>query len=107
MARQGINYRKLPEGGGNPRQVAYAVNLAMDGKLNCKGSVTLAASATQTVVKDYRAGVGSTVLLTPRTANAASAASALYVLEITQNGFTLGHASSANTDQTFDYVVLG
>ena len=107
MARKGVNYRKLPEPGGTARSVAQVVNALVDGKMNVKGSLTLTASTTTTTITDYRVGTNSAIFLMPTTANAAAAASTTYVSAIGQNDFTVTHANNAQTDRTFDYVVLG
>jgi hypothetical protein len=79
------------------------------GKLACTGTVTLAASATSTSVADLRAGANSFFGLCPLTANAASAQAAgnVYVSTRAKQSFVLTHPSSASTDKTFSYVVLG
>ena len=102
----------LPPQGGTPRDAANAINQALKGKINCVGTVTLAASAAGTVVNNALVGSGSVVLLFPQTAHAAAeigngtiyAAPADYV-----NGtsFKLTHANNVQTDRVFGYCVLG
>jgi hypothetical protein len=99
----------LPVGGGDARQIAAVVNRLGQGKLNCTGSITLAASAASTTVADPRASGTSVVLLMPRTANAAAEIGngTLYVSGRTKGSFTIAHANNAQADRTFDYAVIG
>lgn len=90
------------------RQIAQAVNNQLGGKLNATASITLTASATSTTIIDSRIGANTFIGFTPRTLNASTAwTSGLYV-SIKQNGqATITHASSPNTDQTFDLLLIG
>jgi len=93
------------------QQTASAVRLAMAGKLNATGSITLTANAATTALNDSRLTVDSVVLFDPTTANAAAelAAGTLYVLTANRNNlaWTLTHANAASADRTFRYVILG
>tara|TARA_R100001463_G_scaffold42137_1_gene88522 strand:- start:4889 stop:5212 length:324 start_codon:yes stop_codon:yes gene_type:complete len=104
-----FNYVKLPSDGATPRQVAFAVNLLIDGKFNSTGSVTLTASAASTAVTDYRAGPDSVILFTPTTANAAAeqGGGTMYLSARAKQGFTITHANNSQTDRTFLYIVIG
>jgi hypothetical protein len=86
------------------RQIVAGI---MDGKINATGAVTLTASDTTTTLTDPRIGAGSVILFMAMTANAKTAAANLYVSARTSGSATLTHASSANVDQTFGYVILG
>jgi len=99
----------LPVTGGDARQVAAVVNRLAQGKLNCSGSVTLAAGAASTSVSDARGTAASVILLMPTTANAAAELSSgtLYVAARVKGGFTLAHANSAQTDRVFGYALIG
>ena len=102
----------LPPQGAGARDVATALNLAIKGKLNCVGTVTLAANVATTVVSNPLVGLNSVVMLFPQTAHAAAelgngtiyAAPAGYV---NKTSFTLTHANNAQTDRVFGYVLLG
>jgi|SRR6185312_16831274 len=102
----------LPPQGAGPRDIATALNQAIKGKLNCVGTVTLAANVASTVVNDALVGVGSVVLLFPQTAHAAVelgngtiyAAPGDYV---TKTSFTLTHANNSQTDRVFGWALLG
>jgi hypothetical protein len=52
---------------------------------------------------------GSTPILTPMTAAAATeaASGALYISTVANNSFTITHTSSATTGRTFRYAILG
>lgn len=89
------------------RTVRDVLALAMLGKLNAVGTVTLTASSTTTTLTDPRIGAESVILFMPTTANAKTAAANLYVSARASGSATLTHSSSANVDQTFGYVVLG
>ena len=91
------------------RKIAQAANLALGGKLNCTGSVTLTPSAGSTAVTDARASANSVILLSPLTAHAAAELSAgtLYISARTAGSFTLTHANNAQNDRIFAYALIG
>ena len=103
------NFRRLPSEATNPREVSQVVNNILEGKLNSTGSFTCTASAATTAVTDFRAGKESVILLMPTTANAASelGAGTIFVSTRAKQSFTVTHANNAQTDRTFDYVVIG
>ena len=106
MANQ---YRRLPQDGASPRQVAEVVNRALDGGINATGSVTLTASAASTVVADKRLSATSFFALMPTTANASAEAGngTIYVSSQGKQTLTLTHANNGQTDRTYRYVILG
>ena len=65
--------------------------------------------ATTTVVTDKNCAAGSTPLLTPVTANAATEVGngTLYVSAVANGSFTITHANSATTGRTFLYALHG
>ena len=95
--------------GTDARGLTAILNRINLGKLNCAGTLTLAAGQTATVVADSRAGAGSFIGLVPLTANAAAeiAAGTLYLSSRSSGSFELTHASSAATDRHFAFVILG
>jgi hypothetical protein len=97
----------IPDTGQHLRLVSTSLNNTINGKLNSTGSITLTASATSTTLTDARIGGNSVILFTPTTANAATALANLYVSARTEGSATLTHASSANTDQSFSYCIIG
>lgn len=91
-----------------PRQIADVVNNIMRGKQNNTAEVTLANSATSTVVTNYVVGPKSVIIFMPITSDAATeqAAGGFYVSAQQNNQFTITH-SSTTTTRTFRYVVVG
>ena len=97
----------VPDQSVHLRMLSLALNNTIAGKVNSTGSATLTASATTTVLTDERIGSGSVILFMPTTANASTAYANLYVSARIEGSATLTHSSSANTDQTFGYVIFG
>lgn len=91
------------------RKIAETANLAMDGKINATGSVTLAANAATTTLSDVRIGRMTKVILVPTTANAAAALATTYMTAPNANtgAAVINHANNAQTDKTFGYALLG
>lgn len=83
-------------------RLAQALNRLIAG-LTVKGTVTLTAGTTATVVSDPRLGVESVVGLTPTTATAA--AETPYVT-VASGQLTITHANAATLDRTFMYWAL-
>jgi len=83
------------------QKIAHVLNLAMSGKLNCTGEVTLTANDISTTVTDARVSGYSTIVFDPLTANAAAelAAGTMYVAEADRLGgsFTITHTNAAST----------
>lgn len=101
-------YRKLPNMGGTPREVAEVVNNLVEGKVNSTGAFQLTASSTTTTIIDYRVSENSVILWTPKSSDAAQELSHLYLSSVGKQTFTLTHRSNANTDTIlFHYAVLG
>lgn len=71
-----------------------------------RGEITLTANATTTTLTDAHIGPTRKVLLIPKTANAAAIANTVYIGTIADATATITHASDANTDKTFHYVVI-
>ena len=71
--------------------------------------MTLAAGAAATVVNDGNCATGSTPLLTPATASAATeiGSGTLFVSKVANGSFTIAHANSAAAGRTFLYAILG
>ena len=103
------NFRRLSPLANDAREVATIVSNILDGKINATGSVTLTASAASTAVTEDRAGATSVILFMPTTANAAAeqAAGGMYVSSRGKQTFTITHANNAQTDRTYDYIVIG
>jgi hypothetical protein len=99
--------QKLTPSDENPRRIASALNRVIEGRTDNYGSVTLRAGETTTTVTDQNASENSTIVLSPRTANAAAALATTYVGSKLNKSFVLTHASNSQTDKTFDYAVIG
>lgn len=85
-------------------------NSMLGGKLNATiPGVTLTANAAQTVIQDYRIGGSSVLLFVPKTANAATEiGNGTFILgEPVSGSVAIGHANNAQTDRTFDAVIIG
>lgn len=89
------------------RKLAQGLNAVLDGKINATGTFTFTANSATTALSDARIGPASVILLQPTTVNAATAMNTWYVSARTNGGATLTHSNNAQSDRTFDYVVLG
>lgn len=104
----GFNYQSLPQQGAKTlRQISEVVNNILKGKLNNVGSVTLANGAATTTLSDTRIGGNSRLAFTARTANAAAIAASVYYDTPGKMTVVIHHTNTANTDQTFDFSILG
>lgn len=98
----------MPDSAQHRRKLGESLKNAMAGKINATTSVTLTANATSTTLIDNRIGANTHITFSPRTADAVTAQiSGLYVASKKAGHATLAHASSANTDQTFDVLLIG
>lgn len=79
------------------------------GRSNAVGSVTLTVSVATTTVTTSNCAVGSTPILTPTTANAATEVGngTMYVSAVANGSFTITHANAATTGRTFLYAIVG
>lgn len=90
-------------------RIVQTVRQLCEGRSNATGTVTLAASAATTTVANGNCGVGSIIMLTPQTANAAAALATTYILasNVTAEQFIISHANNAQTDKIFGYEIRG
>ena len=88
-------------------QVITLFDIIFDGKINSLGTVTITANSNSTIVTDRRIGVDSSLLLIPKTANAAAALANIYQEVIDKFQITLHHANNSQTNRDFKYVILG
>ena len=100
---------QLPASEKKPENIVRALNQLAQGRGDNRGSVTLAAGATSTTVANQFCGENSAVILSPRSATAATAigAGVVYVSAVVNGGFTLTHDSKSDLDRTFDYIFVG
>ena len=91
------------------KKIILAIQNLAAGRSNAVGSVTLATGAATTVVADKNCAAGSTPLLTPTTANAATEIGngTMYVSTVANGSFTITHANSVTAGRTFLYAILG
>ena len=90
----------------DPARIVRAIRELFEGRSNAVGTFTLTANATTTVVAAPNCAVGSTVLLSPRTAHAANDMATTSVVAA-KGSFTVTHANNGRNDRTFGYVCLG
>lgn len=89
------------------RLIARNLNLIEQGKQTNTGSFTLTASTTTTTVSDSRVGINSVVIPFPTSATAAAEFGTIYISNTTKEQFTVTHANTADSDKTFNYIVIG
>ena len=73
------------------------------------GEVTLSPNTTSTVVNNSNVTSNSSIVLFPTSANAAAnfTDGNMYIAAKTPgSGFTITHTNDANTDKTFDYIII-
>ena len=91
------------------KKIVLAIQQLAAGRSNAVGTVTLATGSSATMVSTPNCATGSTPILTPATANAATELGngTMYVSAVTNGSFTITHANSATSGRTFFYAILG
>lgn len=98
----------------SPDKVIRVVNQLAQGKINPVGTVTLRNGQTTTTLLNNAINPACVILFSAQTADAAAVAASLWY-DLTsipfsnvgsQGQITLHHSNTANTDQTFGYVVF-
>lgn len=86
-----------------------AINQLAQGRSNAVGTATLTINVATTTVTAINCGSGSTVILTPTTANAAAefGNGTIRVSTVANGSFTITHANNANADRTFLWAAFG
>lgn len=98
----------LPTNGtSNPRDIAMAVNAALAGRTNNGGQVALQANATSTIIQDPRIGPQSKLFFMALSANAALAQKDLYVASVGKGEAIIHHSDNAQTDRSFNLLIIG
>lgn len=87
-------------------KLKLSINFLMNGKMNNTGEVTLTPNASSTTVTNNLCNVNSVILYSPVTSNAGQHLQTSYVVAGDKE-FTIYHNSSANTDKTIRYVIIG
>lgn len=91
----------------NLRTIVQAVRMLATGRSLAKGTISLAAGVTTTTVTAEWVGDTDTILLSPVTANAASAVATTYLSTVANGSFILTHANAGTTDRTFRWHSAG
>ena len=91
------------------RRLADVANGARRGKLNSVGTVTWTESSTTTTLTDPLIGPNSYIGFNPTTANAGTlyGDGGWYISSKTNGSAVITHTSAANSDLTFEYIVIG
>ena len=92
-----------PAGAGGAQKKATVLQLLAGGAT--RGSFTLTASATSTVVVDLSCVASSVILLMPQTAHAASGLTTLSIAPGV-GFFAVLHANNSYVDRTYSYVLF-
>lgn len=100
---------KLAQSQADPRRIVNSLNRMAEGRGDNSDTLTLTAGAASTTIAQPFVSEFSTILLFPRTANAAAelGAGTVYVSAKANGSFTLAHANNAQADRTFDYAWIG
>ena len=93
-------FAKLPPSGGSGRDVAAAVNLALDGKLGCVGTAS-ATSSTTLVISDPLVSASSAVLIVPTSTLTRDA-----TVTVANEQITVTFTANPGT-QEIKYIVIG
>jgi hypothetical protein len=89
------------------RRLREAVNLLLQGKLNCAADVTLLKDAISTTVSDVRAGPNSVILPMPTSPSGSMALTVWRVSTRTTGSFVFSHVSTSTSDATATYAIFG
>lgn len=90
-------------------KINQAIEQIDQGRLNCSGTFTLAASATTTSVDAPTVAPGTSISFSAMTADAATAFATTFILaaNVFAGSFIVSHASGASTDRTFSWIAIG
>lgn len=102
-----ISFPGLAPGEKDLRRIVDVVRSLLAGKMNAVTSITLRDGHTTTTLTDRRIGGGTFIGFSPTTATAAAAMTAIYVSAKATGSATLTHDNTADTDRTFDVLLIG
>lgn len=90
-------------------KVNQAIEQIDQGRLNCSGEFTLAASATTTAVTAPTVAPGTQIVFSAKTLDAAGALATTFILDsnISAGSFIVSHGSAGSTDRTFSWIGVG
>lgn len=99
----------LPPDEKSINRIVSAIRELIQGRSNAVGRVTLRANFATTVVTAVNCGKDSEIMLSPRTASAATEIGngTVYISAVNQGSFTITHANSAVADRTFGWESRG
>ena len=101
------SFDALPTGA-DPRRLVETINRHNEGKINVVyGPFTLTANAASTTLTDSRISGQSWIGLSPQTSNAAASVATTYVSAQVAGSATVDHANNAQTDKTFNVLIIG
>lgn len=91
------------------KKIILAIQQLAAGRSNATGSVTLATGSATTTVTTANCAAGSTPILTPASANAATEVGngTMFISAVMNGSFTITHANSATAGRTFLYAIAG
>lgn len=89
------------------RQLASALNNALQGKLNCTLDVSLRKDTVSTTVSDVRAGPNSAIVAVPTSANGGIALDGHYITSRMVGSFVINHVSTSTSDCTATLAIFG
>lgn len=102
-----MSYPGLSPNEADTRRLVERINGLLAGKTNNVTTVTLTANSATTTLTDSRIGGGSFIGFSPTTSNGAAGMTALYVSAKAKGSATLTHANNAQTDRTYDVLIVG
>lgn len=89
------------------RRIISAINLLLQGKMNCTADMTLKKDAVSTTVSDVRCGVASVILPMPTSVDGETALTAWRVSSRNDGSFVMTHVSTSTSDATLTYAIFG
>lgn len=90
-------------------KINQAIEQIDQGRLNCSGTFTLAASATTTTVPAPTVAPDTNIVFSAASLDAAAALATTYILpaHVSAGSFIVSHASAGSTDRTFNWIAIG
>jgi hypothetical protein len=89
------------------RRLTTAVNLMLQGKLNCTADMRLNSGAVSTTVSDVRCGVASVIIPMPTSVDGEVALTSWRVSTRNNGSFVISHVSTSTSDATATYAIFG
>jgi hypothetical protein len=99
-------YRKLPQTGGNPREISEVVNNLIEGKSNNTGDFVTTALATSSTLYNERIGLNSVILFMPINHDSAAELIDVY-FDTFAKGSCVVHYGNHATVRTYKYIIVG